>query len=347
MTSLGTQIASRKNNNLNVIRLMLALGVILSHSFSVTLGQGGEARGEPVTTWTCHQDSSGEVAVNLFFLISGFLITASWLRSKSMQNYFMKRVLRIYPGFIAAMIFSAGLIWTFCPEFRANVAHPAGWLWLLLKNLIVLTNSSICQPGIFAGNPLPGMANASLWTIPVEFFCYLMVIVVGLIGLFRWRLLFFLAAMLGYEAYVLGLSHGHDQYECYLICFLTGAAIWLWQDKIPFSKHIAAGCLVVLLVTSRFSPWFLITFPILGGYFVFWLAYGPRLPFSDWAEKTDLSYGTYLYAFPVQQMLAMNSVLRHPWVMFLLATPVSLCFAWLSWHLIEKRFLALKSSARK
>jgi peptidoglycan/LPS O-acetylase OafA/YrhL len=88
-------------------------------------------------------------------------------------------------------------------------------------------------------------------------------------------------------------------------------------------------------------------FPILGGYCILWLAYAPKLMLSSWADKTDLSYGTYLYAFPVQQTLAMNAVLRHPLVIFLLATPVTLLFAWLSWHLVEKPFLAMKRSARK
>ncbi|MGA2684543.1 MAG: acyltransferase [Verrucomicrobiota bacterium] len=347
VTSLGSQIASRKNNNLNIIRLFLALMVIFSHSFPVALGPGGDTREEPLSTWTHRQESSGGVAVDLFFLISGLLVTASWLRSRSMQDYFMKRVLRIYPGFIVAMGFSAALIWAFCPEFRAAVVHPVNWLLLLLRDLLLLTTDSIYYRGIFAGNPFPIMANASLWTISVEFFCYSIVLVIGLFGLFKRRFLIFLAALLGYAVYVLGLFHGISQFDECLICFLTGVTIWLWQDKIPFSKLIACGCLVFLLVTSQFRPWFSVVFPIAGGYCILWLAYEPKLILSSWAEKTDLSYGTYLYAFPVQQMLAMNATLRHPLAIFILAVPVTLLFAWLSWNLVEKRFLALKSNTRK
>src|SRR5215472_14362624 len=100
MISLKNQIASRQCNNFNIIRLSLALMVIFSHSFPVALGHGGDTRFEPLNIWTRHQASSGAVAVNSFFFISGFLITASWLRSRSVPDYFLKRVLRIYPGFI-------------------------------------------------------------------------------------------------------------------------------------------------------------------------------------------------------------------------------------------------------
>jgi peptidoglycan/LPS O-acetylase OafA/YrhL len=347
MTSLGSQVASRRNNNLNIIRLVLALMVIFSHSFPVALGTGGDTRAEPLYNCTHRQESSGALAVHLFFLISGFLVTASWLRSKSLQDYLKNRILRIYPGFIVVMGVTAVLIWALCPEFRAAVLHPIDWWLLLLKDLVWLTTNSIRYQGIFAGNPFPSMANASLWTIPVEFLCYLTVLVIGFFGLFKRRFWFLVATLLGYEVYVLSVFNGAEEPvdEC-LICFLTGAVIWLWQDKIPFSKRMACGCLMVLLLSSQFRPWFSLTFPIMGGYCILWLAYGPRLILSGWAEKTDLSYGTYLYAFPIQQMLALNVAWRHPWVIFLLAVPTTLFAAWVSWKLVEKPFLALKSSTR-
>jgi peptidoglycan/LPS O-acetylase OafA/YrhL len=349
MVSLSSQIAGRKCNNINIIRLLLALMVIFSHSFPVALGPGGDSRYEPLNIWTCRQASSGSLAVFAFFFISGFLITASWLRSKSIPDYFMKRVLRIYPGFIVAIGFTAALIWAFCPQFRAVVlqSSPMHWLWLLLHDWLLLTSSSISQPGVFAGNPFPILGNASLWTISVEFLCYLSVLVIGLFGLFKQRLLILGIALLSYETFVLSTWQAGSEYDECLICFVAGATAWICQDKIPFSKWLAAGCLAVLLGASQFTPWFLLVFPILGGYCLLWLAYEPTLAFSGWADTTDLSYGTYLYAFPIQQMLAMCAALRHPWAIFILATPLTLLAAWLSWSLVEKRFIAMKSSARK
>jgi hypothetical protein len=120
--------------------------------------------------------------------------------------------------------------------------------------------------------------------------------------------------------------------------------LWLWRDKIPLSGGLAFGCVVGLLIASRFSPWFAILFPIFCGYCIIWFGYGPKLKFLDWTNQTDLSYGTYLYAFPVQQIVAMHESLRHPWINFLISGPVAILLAWFSWHLVEKRFLAIKKS---
>lgn len=343
MTSLGTQIANRPQNNLNIIRLLLAWLVIFSHSFPLALGNGPAGEDpDPFNRWTHLQVSFGTMAVNCFFFISGFLVTASWLHSKSLPDYFFKRVLRIYPGFIVAMGFSAALVWACCPEFRAAVAHPVDWLWQWVQDLLFLNADSISQLGVFVGNPVPRVANGSLWTISIEFSCYFSVLIVGVLGLFKRRRWFLLVAAAGYVNCTLNLFHGNNRYDQFFICFAAGALAWLWQDKLPFSHRLAGGCLLVLLATSRFAPWFSVVFPVTGGYCLLWLAYGPQWLFSSWAEKTDLSYGTYLYAFPVQQLLATVVALRHPWMIFLLASPIALSCAWLSWNLVEQPFLAMK-----
>jgi peptidoglycan/LPS O-acetylase OafA/YrhL len=342
---LGKLISGGRNNNLNAIRLFLALSVIMSHSFPLSWGMGGEFKGEPLIILTRQQASSGTLAVNLFFLISGMLITASWLHSKSMQDFLMKRVLRIYPGFIVAVGFSGLLALILCPEFRSALGHGLSWLMLMAKDWFFLTRHSLQRPGIFSHNPAPGEVNGSLWTIPKEFACYLMVALIGLFSLYKYRWLNLLSLLFCYMLYVRALfsdqSVGHLDSRL-LTYFLVGMNMWLWRDKIPFSKWIAFGCLAGLLVASQFKPWFSVLFPFLGGYAVLWLGYGPNVSCLKWTIKTDLSYGTYLYAFPVQQVVAMNACLRHPWLNFLISTPITLCLAWLSWHFVEKRFLAMK-----
>ena len=345
MTTLGSQTGARRGNNFNVLRLLLALMVIFSHSFPVALGLGGDTWYEPIFQWTRHQESSGGVAVHLFFLISGFLVTASWQRSSSLLDYLLKRIRRIYPGFICALVFSATLAWTVSPGFRSAGGHPANWGWLWLQDLACLTTNSLCQAGLFAGNPLAGLANASMWTIVGEFLCYLGVLIVGFFGGFQKPRVFLIAALLGYEIYALSVFKFAGRWDESLACFLTGAVFWLWRDRIPLSNWLAGGGLAVLVVASQFPPWLQLVFPILAGYCTLWLAYGPKWILSEWADKTDLSYGTYLYAFPVQQMLAMHPALRRPGLIFICAVPITLGFAWLSWNLVEKRFLAMKNRA--
>lgn len=345
MSTFGDRIENNKANNLNAIRLLLALAVILSHAFPLTLGWGGEAQGEPMVALTHQQDSCGSMAVNLFFLISGMLITASWLGCRSMQEFLMKRFLRIYPGFIVAMGLSGVVIWMLCPEFRAGAGHGAAWFSNFVKDCFLLRSSSLDWKGIFAGNPLPDAANGSLWTIPIEFACYLLVAWIGLFCLFKYRRLLFVATILIYLVYVKNLLAGHDvsNYTCrFLTYFMIGMNFWLWRNIIPFSKWLALGGVVVLLVSSQFKPWFAMLFPYVGGYCTLCLGYGPQFPGMNWTRKTDLSYGTYLYAFPVQQIAAMNTAIRHPLMNFIISAPVILFLAWLSWRLVEQRFLAMK-----
>jgi len=185
MRTLRDTIDSSRSNNLNAIRLLLAAAVIYSHSFPVSYGRGGEGKGELLYLLTLGQESFGSIAVNLFFFISGMLIPASWLRSTSMAEYLMKRVLRIYPGYIVAVIFSAITVMILCPEFRHGIGHGISWAIILIKDCIFLTYRSLEWPGIFAYNPGPNAANGSLWTIRPEFTCYLLVAAIGLFAIYR------------------------------------------------------------------------------------------------------------------------------------------------------------------
>ncbi len=118
---------------------------------------------------------------------------------------------------------------------------------------------------------------------------------------------------------------------------------WLYRDKIRFSRTLAIGLLMALVVCSQFKPALSALFPVAGSYIVLWIGLSPGWHFTRWTEKTDLSYGIYLYAYPVQQILAMFPSLRSPFLNMLIAFPVIVGLAWLSWHFVEQRFLRLKS----
>ena len=341
MVTLGGNILSGAGNNLNAIRLLLALGVILSHAWPLSLGR----EGDPLNLFTGNQVTGGSVAVDLFFFISGLLITASWLRSRSMQDYLMKRILRIYPAFIGAVLFSAAVVWIACPAFRPSVSSAA-WLMATVQDCLLLTQNSLSNwAGIFPSNPYPGYANGSLWTIPREFQCYLLVALFGLFCLYRRRkliLLFAVAIVFWYEKYLLAGASVEFLDSRFLSFFLMGMVCWLWRDKILMSPWMALGCFLGLLISSQFRPWFAILLPPLGGYVILWLGYGMKTSFLVWTRKTDISYGTYLFAFPIQQLVAMHPSLRSPWINFVISVPITLGLAWISWHLVEKRFLAMK-----
>jgi len=343
MGSLSMKITSGLGNNLNAIRLLLALMVMFSHAFPLSIGGGGELH-ETLYELTHGQMASGSLAVDLFFFISGLLITASWLRSKSMQNYLMKRILRIYPAFIVSVLFSAAVVWMTTPSFRDEMASTT-WLISLAKDCLFLTEKSLCSPAIFPMNPIKEWANGSLWTIPREFQCYLLVAVLGLFCVFKRRSLILgltLAIIVWYSKYLLSGASVEFLDSRFLSFFLVGMVCWLWRDKIPMSPWISFGCFVGLLISSQYKPWFAILLPTFGGYVTLWLGYGMKTAFLAWTRKTDLSYGTYLFAFPIQQLVAMHPSLRSPWINIVISVPITLGLAWISWHLVEKRFLAMK-----
>ena len=133
MICFDKKISDSKGDNLNLIRLILAMAVVFSHAYAITQGRRNY---DPLAQWA-HGVTCGGIAVYSFFFISGFLITGSWQRSKSFIDYAIKRVLRIYPGYIAAMMFSAIVIWIACPEFKNGVIHDGktgGWLLCCQRN---------------------------------------------------------------------------------------------------------------------------------------------------------------------------------------------------------------------
>lgn len=337
-----TLLGSRANN-LNAVRLVLAGMVMFSHSFVLSYGS---EYGDPLSRLTGGQESFGSIAVDLFFVISGLLITASWLRSKSMNDFLLRRVLRIYPGFVVALAFSALLTWILCPEFWQHIGNGLGWTEAFLADATTLSIKSMQWPGTFARNPFPGASNGSLWSIQPEFECYLLVAGIGLLFLFKRRMLILITTGALCARFAFGILHtgdpGHQSNRLYLY-FLMGMLTWLFRDKIKFSLLSALGCIVVLLVSTRFTPVFSLLFVIAGSYATLSIGLSKPWRLTRWTEKTDISYGVYLYAFPVQQVVAMYPGMRTAIVNLLISVPVTVILALLSWHFVEHRFLKMKS----
>lgn len=333
------------DNNFNAIRLLLACLVLVSHSFPLSLAGGNQY--EPLMLLTRQSESLGTAAVGMFFFISGMLITASWFRSGSMQNFVYRRILRIYPGFIAALLFTAILTWAGCPTFRVWVdQNPINWLALLVRDVIHLSNLSAYGPYVYPHDPLPQAANGSLWTIPGEFECYLMVAFLGTFGFLKRRTLLLTCTVALWLSYLVRLLHGGEwntSVARLVLYFMVGVLAWVYRDKIPLRRSAAIILALLLLVTVRVAPCFQALWPVAGSYIVLYVGLHSPWRLTRWTEKTDLSYGVYLYAFPVQQFLATFPSLRNPFAMTLVALPTVLALAGLSWRFLESPCLKLKS----
>ncbi len=341
------QATDVRRNNFDFLRFFLASLVILSHSYPLVLGDNRE---EPLQRLTRGQTTFGGVAVAFFFVISGFLITHSWLHSRSPLDYLKKRVLRIYPGWTAALLFGFLIVGPLSGGHFFSYVRQFG-TYEYFKPLL-LHSGSDRLPGVFAHNPFAGVVNGSLWTIRYEFLCYLMVAALGLLGLYRsrlWVLALFVASLL-YESVPaiprLNLNLRYfgpmESLPSLLSFYLAGMTFYFFRDVIPRSRLLFAGSLL-LLALSVIPSQLALALPICGTYALLYAAVSSTFNLHEFGRRRDISYGIYLYAFPVQQMLIQGlPAARHPVVLFLIAWPLTCLLAALSWHLVEKPFLRLK-----
>jgi peptidoglycan/LPS O-acetylase OafA/YrhL len=345
-----------RDNNLDFLRLFFAVLVIFSHSYP--LGTGTEAL-EPMMRLTHGQTTLGTVAVDAFFIISGFLITNSFLRSRSMPSYFRKRVARIYPAFLVCVLFCVVVVGPLGGAALSYMGH--------ISHILRFAGSAaVLQLGpsghAFIHNRR-GEINGSLWSVSYEFGCYIGVALLGVWGLVRKRvvvltllvasLLFLLSAFLlvnvwrpggHFWTHVLGNTYLWERtlLRAPLIpMYLSGMVFYLYRERIRHNSGLALLAVAVLIV-SCFVPYsWMICFPIFGTYLIFWFGFHPRVRIHHFARFGDFSYGTYLYAFPIQQLIVqLHGGALSPLPLFLYATPPTLLVAVLSWHGVEKWFLS-------
>jgi peptidoglycan/LPS O-acetylase OafA/YrhL len=273
----------------------------------------------------------GALGVGVFFVISGYLVSGSLKQTPRLATFLAKRALRIFPGLLAALLVTAFIIGPVSTTLStsAYLADPDVYGYVL-KNL-TLYAVTYDLPGVFLSATVAGVVNGSLWTLRLEFTAYLALAALGAARQATPRALTGLAivAAAGSAAlHAAGLDARDDLFRiAYLagvngFLFLSGAALQASGRQPPLWL---AGAAVILLATP---VWFL-------GLPLIVLRLGalnaPRLP-------VDLSYGLYIYSFPLQQMLAERSQLS-------LATSMALTlpFALASWLLVEKPALRLKA----
>jgi len=335
-------------NNFDFIRLALSILVIFSHSYP--LGTGSELV-EPFNVMTRHQATGGRIAVDLFFIISGFLITASYERSSSVASYMKKRVFRIYPAVVVAMLLSLLFALPVGGGHRVGAGALSRGFDFLLQTARV---QEFHYVDAFAGNPYPGALNGSVWSIQYEFWCYIGVVLLGLSGVLRSNHVLvglfcgsiavsILFAVLKWTpgGRFLGIVFGYPPFWARLLpMYLAGIVFYRLRAHLSLKRSwIAVAC--GLMVAAAILPYgWTLLFPVAGAFLVLAFAFHPAIRLHGWSRFGDFSYGTYLYAFPVQQLIM--HLIGHPvspWSLFALASSTTLVCAFISWHAIEKWFL--------
>jgi peptidoglycan/LPS O-acetylase OafA/YrhL len=323
-------------NALNLLRLVFALTVLFSHSWSLA-----KLPASPIDAAFEFLGGAAGNAVNGFFIISGFLITASWFSGRGAESYLRARIARILPGFAVAFIFSA---------FVASFAAGDDWLRYLRSipkqswfvGIFTFDQIELERALSFAHNPYPRTVNGSMWTIPIEFGCYLAVALVGSVGIFRRRWLVGLFVVFAMSLAIYEQRFLPDQawknWPRFAVYFGAGTLLYLYRHQVPKNGWLALLALGLVGLTPFLSPF--VTLPFAGAYLIFYGAYSAPDFMKRIGSKNDVSYGAYLYGFPLQQLYynyAVKDLLpMNPWINFAVVLPVCLALGWLSWLYVEK-----------
>ena len=272
----------------------------------------------------------------LFFIVSGYLITKSFIASKSVAHFVLARMLRLLPALAVTLVLLAAVVGpvlttlTLADYFsREEVAR---FVWLNLS----LTGFAYELPGVFTNLPFPKAVDGSLWTLVYEARCYMLVVALGIIRcLNKWTV----AAILGASFIASEMLLGGDMVELGSY-FAGGAVMFFWQPRLRGS--VALGCIVILLV-SILAGGFRLACATAGAYLVIYVARSVRPVQLRWLRGTDMSYGIYLWAFPVQQAVSLTLGASIAWWSnALISTPLVIGLAWMSWRWVEAPALSLK-----
>ena len=322
------------------MRIVAATCVLVGHQFALT-GQR-----EPDFL---HLYSVGTAAVLVFFSLSGYLVTKSWYNDSHVLRFAARRALRVWPALVVAVLFVAlvvGPLVTVVP-LRAYFSHPVFLDYFHTLHLKV----RYVLPGVFETNPHALSVNGSLWTIPLEVRCYLVIAVLGVLGAMKKRSILLLIAAAYFAWYIYKSSpdiHVAVHYRRDLSTYFVAGAVWYcledaWKKRpLLFLGLVLSAATAVHLAGWRYTA-LLIALP----YVVVWFG-SASTPFVRRAGRWgDPSYGLYLFAFPIQQSVIFYAYPRMEFIYTLIAAlALTATMAYISWHWIEKPVLRLKPSRR-
>lgn len=313
------KISCGRNNNLDLVRFVAAIMVIFSHSFPIALGM---KQLDPLAILTNDQISFGSLAVSIFFLYGGFLICKSMHRLQKGKAFFKARILRIFPPLIAVVVVSVFILGPILTNVSLKEYFSDSNTYKYLLNAVLVLQHNL--PGVFEHNVYEGVVNGPLWTMPVEFLCYIMCFIFYKLHMLekrymKYTIVIFVVGCLC----ALALSTKIGILATMIRpmgLFFVGMIAFVYRDYIRISLK---GCIlsVFLIIVSLIAKVFPYTIFLLLPYLLLFIGYGTKIKFAQFAKHGEISYGVYLSAWPIQQIICEICGGRmNPVVNFLLAT---------------------------
>ena len=332
-------IGSRENrvdrqNNFDLLRLVAATLVMFSHAF--LLAENSQQH-DPLMLLTGGQAMLGVVGVFVFFTISGYLVTQSFDTTRSPLIFLAKRALRIFPGLFVCLVvcvFVVGPLVTGLP-LAEYFSHPTTYLFLLHNAVLHVDYNRL--PGVeFWRGDIGGIVNGPLWSLPCEAMMYLMLFGLGVARLLTLAMTALLLAV-GLGCLWLDVTDALGGALWLLGFFAAGICLYRLRNSgfICGRGALIAGIGMALSVPAGL---FVVCFPLFGAYLVIWFALSRRIRPIPAARFGDLSYGLYIYGWPIEQCVVWLSEATAPWwEVFVMSLAIAAPTALLSWHLVEKR----------
>lgn len=333
-------VAQGRDNNFNLMRMMAAVAVLVSHAWPLTLGKGAAEPLQGVTG-----QSLGHLAVLLFFAISGFLIADSFERDGDWRRFLRARALRLLPGLGLSLLLVAFLLGPLVTALATPDYLTDSRTWAFLWRNLTLVWPQFDLPGVFATNPYVTV-EGSIWTLGHEVGCYLGLLLVGLTGILRrpGLLVIVAGAHAGlWLAVASGAVEPHPRIAAFLdlsLPFGLGVLAHRFRYRIDLCLTWV-GLAVAVAALTRGTVLEAAGIALAVTALALWGAYVP----GGWARRYnrlgDYSYGLYLYAFPLQGLVVWLWGPMTPIANIALSLPPTLALAVLSWHLVERPALSL------
>ncbi|MFC5430199.1 acyltransferase family protein [Paraburkholderia denitrificans] len=340
------------SNNFDFLRLLAASLVIVGHAFALNGATAPTILSIPVHGY----------GVAIFFSISGYLVASSWLSDPNAARFFAKRALRIFPALIMIVLVT---VFMFGPAVTTlsrsdYFANPATYGYLRNMRLFIV----YYLPGVFEHSPIPNAVNGSLWSLPAEFLMYIVTPIVAVVAMGR-KAIAFGALSAAFACVAAYLQSGYKGPMVVIYAtdvraalemgayFLAGGMFSVLKRRIQFSAKYAAAALLVYFISARLctTPHEFYIVSVVSAFvfpYLYITAGQKATPILSSAGKYgDISYGLYLYAFPIQQLLQSKFSSMPVIGQIVLAFVFTIPCAALSWYLVEKKAAMFKPERRR
>lgn len=315
-----------RENNFKLLRMCAAIGVLVSHAWMISYGRQVK---DPLTPMFMGH-SLGKVSVFLFFAISGYLITRSFDQKRKPIPFLRARIMRIFPGLLIMLLMMLVVFYFQTSDKIAYWADMPSYLWHNLTLVQIKQNIG----DVFSHHSAPYYTNVPLWTLEYEIYCYIAVLIAGMLGLLK-KPAVIIVFLLIPLVYVYGQSYIRTEVLKMLISFALGAGIYLWRDQVYYHGGFVTGLIGLCLITFG-SQAYIFVLLLTVCYGALWVGFYEIPALNFYNRLGDYSYGVYIYAFPMQQT-AWALGAQTPASNIIVSLALTLPLAVASWHFVERR----------